>query len=134
MEIILIILYIIALVELTFGWSRNPDKKFYRKLFNLKIYLLTFFGSFLLLLIPLYDVMYNHHFDTFFLAIPFVYLILFKIADGISLLLNKRHIIIAGRGDHFPKEHKWYVDSVLACLALFGAVVIPVLIREYIYK
>lgn len=134
MEIILIILYIIVLVELTIGWSQNPNKKFYRKLFNLKIYLITLFCSFLLLLIPLYGLINDHRFDNVYLAIPFFYLILFKIADGISLIVNKRHIIIVGRGDNFPKEHKWYVDSVLSFAALFGAAVIPVLIRECINK
>ncbi|RNI25036.1 hypothetical protein EFB08_16505 [Rufibacter latericius] len=132
MKIVLVIIYIIALVELTIGWSQNPKKKFYRKLFNIKIYIITLFCSFLLLIIPLYDLIYDHQFGNVYLAIPFTYLILFKIADGISLLVNKRHIIIVGRGDNFPKEHKWYVDSVLSFTALFGAVVIPVLIRECI--
>lgn len=134
MEIFLLVIYIAALVELTIGWSTNPKRKFYRQLFNINIYLITLFASCILILEPLFDYVYHRQLDKPYLAISFFYLILFKIVDGISLKVNKRHIIIVGRGDNFPKEHKWYVDSILAFLALVGAVALPILIREYINK
>lgn len=138
---LLILMFLFAFVELTIGWSLKQERKFYRKLFNLKNYLLTLFGCFLLFLIPLDDLLsVGHYENTYFfignefLAMPFFYLMLFKIADGLSLLINRRHIIITTGSDDTPAEFRWYIDSVLAWLALAGSFFIPLTLEGFLNK
>jgi hypothetical protein len=131
LTIILGIIYVVLLAELIFGWSSVQNKKFYKKLFKPKVYYLTLFFSVILLTKPLYDLYLLGHFTFFILAIPFVYLLLFKVINWISLQINQRNIIIVGRGDIWPKEHKWYVDSLLHLTATFLSIFIPMLISLY---
>ena len=134
MEIVILILgaiYIGLLFELMLGWRSRQNKKFYKKLFDIKVYYLTMFVSIILLIKPIIDLIQIGQFTLPILAIPFVYLLLFKIINKLSLFINKRNIIIVGRGDNWPKEHKWYVDSLLHYLAVILSIFIPLLISLY---
>lgn len=134
MEIVILILgaiYIGLLFELMLGWRSRQNKKFYKKLFDIKVYYLTMFVSIILLIKPIIDLIQIGQFTLPILAIPFVYLLLFKIINKLSLYINKRNIIIVGRGDNWPKEHKWYVDSLLHYLAVILSIFIPLLISLY---
>lgn len=131
LTIILGIIYVGLLYELILGWSSRQNKKFYKKLFNPKLYFLTLFCSVLLLIIPLSDLYLLGQFRLPILAIPFLYLLLFKVINWLSLWINKRNIIIVGRGDVWPKDHKWYVDSLLHYTATVLSIFIPLLISLY---
>lgn len=119
------------LYELILGWSSRQNKKFYKKLFNPKVYYLALFGSVLLLIKPLLDLYLLKQFTLIALYIPFFYLLLFKIINWFSLRINKRNIIILAKGDEMPKEYKWYVDSLLLFVALFLSVLIPIFISMF---
>lgn len=132
LKIILEILYCGLLFELIMGWSPLQNKKFYIRLFNPKIYYLTLLIAILLILIkPILDISFTSKYTLPMLAIPFFYLLLFKVINWISLIVNKRNIIIVGRSDNWPKEHKWYVDSMLHYTASILSIIIPFLISFY---
>jgi hypothetical protein len=131
LTIILGIIYIGLLSELILGWSSRQNKKFYKKLFNPKVYYWTLLCSVLLLIKPLLDLYLLGQFTLPILAIPFFYLLLFKIVNWLSLNINKRNIIIVGRRDSWPKEHKWYIDSLLHYTATVLSIFIPLLISLY---
>lgn len=131
LTIIVGIIYVGLLAELILGWSSRQNKKFYTKLFNPKVYYLTLLASVLLLIKPVLDLYLFGQFTLPILAIPFFYLLLFKIINWLSLRINKRNIIIVGRGDNWPKEHKWYVDSLLHYTATLLSIFIPLLMSLY---
>lgn len=131
LTIILGIIYVGLLGELILGWSSRQNKKFYKNLFIPKVYYLTLFCSVLLIIKPLSDLYLLGQFTLPILAIPFVYLLLFKVINWLSFHINKRNIIIVGRGDYWPKEHKWYVDSLLHYTATVLSIFIPLLISLY---
>lgn len=131
LTLILSFIYVCLLAELIFGWSTIQNKKFYKKLFNPKVYYLSLLVSILLLIKPLVDLFLNGLFTLPILAIPFCYLLLFKIINWLSLQINKRNIIIVGRGDNWPKEHKWYIDSLLHFIAILLSIFIPIFINVY---
>ena len=131
MEIVVLFcwaIYFGLLYELFLGWSSAQDKKFYKKLFVTKVYLVVLFISALLLAVPIWGVIQSGQFMLPVLAMPFVYLILFQIINKISLLISKRNLIIVGGSDKWPKEHKWYVDSILHFVAVLISIVLPILI------
>ena len=129
LQVLGVIIYSILFVELTFGWRRNPKKKFYQRLFNIKTYLLTLACSVLLWLVPIYYILNGQGMNfTIFFFTPFIYLLLFKAADYMSKLINKRHIIIVSRWDIIPREHNWK-DCILAFLSVFGSIALTMVIR-----
>lgn len=128
------ILYFAMLLELIFGWSYNQNNKFYKKLFNPKIYTLTLVTSTLFLIKPILDLFVKKQFTYPILAIPFIYLILFKIINSLSLVFNKRNIIIIGRSDRWPKSHVWYIDSMLHYTAILLSIIIPIFLSHFLNK
>lgn len=134
MEVILWILgiiYVILLYELILGWSSKQNRKFYKKLFDYKVYYFTLLISVTLIIKPVYDLIMIGQFTLPILAIPFVYLSLFRLINTISRKINKRNIIIVGRGDSWPQEHKWYVDSLLHYFATIISIALPIAINLY---
>lgn len=129
---ILMILYIGLLGELIFGWSTKPKKKFYRKLFDAKVYNKTLLVSALLLVKPILDLFLIGKFTYPILAIPFIYLLFFKVINWMSLKINQRNIIIVWKGDIWPREHKWYVDSLLHFAATIISILMPLLLNLYL--
>jgi hypothetical protein len=129
--IIGLVIYVGLLVELIMGWSPKQDKKFYRKLFKAKIYFPMLLLSALLLIKPVMDYMKVKQFTLPLLAIPFVYLIFFQMANGMSHLINKRNIIITGKKDDWPKDHQ-ISDSLLHFAATILAIAVPCALSYYI--
>lgn len=134
MEVLLWIsgcIYIILLYELILGWSTKQNRKFYTKLFDAKVYYFSLLISLFLMIKPVYDLIKIKQFTLPILAIPFVYLLLFKIINTVSRKINKRNIIIVGRSDAWPQEHKWYVDSLLHYVATIISIALPIAINLY---
>lgn len=128
MLIIAICLFALFFGELTFGWSRNPKKKFYRRLLQSNIYAFVFAFSVLLCLIPFYNILKKQEIIYIIFFMPCIYLILFRVVDLISIYVNNRHIIIATRWDQIPKERNWK-DVVLTLFAFIGSFALTILIK-----
>jgi hypothetical protein len=115
---VLKILYAIIFVEITFGWSllqKNKTYRLYQK--NIKLYLVLLFTSVGLTIIPLTKIFYGQDLNgqEFYFSF-FIYLVLFKLIDFISIQFNKRPIIIATRWDIGTNQRSW-LDVFLALAA-----------------
>jgi len=94
----------------------------YKHFFNYKVYLLSLVGSALL-----GAVAYHWLRDTYgsrLLFEPLIFLILFKLADWISLKINKRHIFLMFLSDHGDKSLQAgenVVDLILDILITTGS-------------
>jgi hypothetical protein len=130
--IILGIVYIGLLAELMMGWHPRQHKKFHRKLFNNRIYYMALLASVLLLIVPVVDLIRIQQLTLPILVTPFIYLLFFKLINWVSLRVNKRNIIIVGKGDNWPGGHKWYVDSLLHVPAVLLSLGIPPFLSLYI--
>lgn len=61
---------------------------------------------------------------------PIVSLLLFKIFDAISLIINKRHFIIVSKYSMLPYEKFNFLDIVLTLSLLVLSIMIPFLLLE----
>lgn len=128
---ILKILYAICFAELTFGLSLSQKYKTYRRYQkNTKLYLLLLTISAGLTLIP-FNKIYNQqdlNGKEFWFSF-FIYLVLFKIIDLISIKFNKRPIIIATRWDIESNNRNW-LDILLSIMAILGTIFLTILIGQ----
>lgn len=127
----LTILYGIIFVELTFGWSLNQKYKTYKRYQkNTKLYLLLLFISALLTIIPLTKMHYGEDLNgqEFYFSF-FIYLVLFKLIDLISIQFNKRPIIIATRWDIGTNQRSW-LDVFLALAAFLTTLFLTIHIGQ----
>jgi hypothetical protein len=94
----------------------------YKHFFNTKIYLLCLVGATLLGIIA-------HHWLAYasgsrLLFEPPIFLILFKLADWISLKINKRHLFLMFLGNYGPKSLQLgenIIDYILDVLITLGS-------------
>ena len=99
--------YIVVLHGIPF--SLNPKKHPYNQLFS-NLYLLHLLWAIGCATLGLIRI--NEEPTASMLFAPLIYLVLFKAANFLSLLLNKRNLIICSKFDYKVPEHNW-IDSIL---------------------
>jgi hypothetical protein len=125
------ILFVITFGELTFGWSRSQKYKTYRRYQkNLKLYFLLLFIAAGLTIIPLTNIFNGQDLNgqEFWFSF-FIYLVLFKLVDLISIQFNKRPIIIATRWDMGTNQRSW-LDVFLALFAFLTTLFLTIHIGQ----
>jgi hypothetical protein len=128
---VLTILFVITFGELTFGWSRSQKYKTYRRYQkNLKLYFLLLFIAAGLTIIPLTNIFNGQDLNgqEFWFSF-FIYLVLFKLVDLISIQFNKRPIIIATRWDMGTNQRSW-LDVFLALFAFLTTLFLTIPIGQ----
>jgi hypothetical protein len=100
-------------------FSLRPKDQYYNRLFILRDYFLNVAATLVLVIIGVVRVNYDARESMYFA--PFIFLILFKLLDRVSLLVNDRHLILAiGHMDR-PKGkdgHK-FIDALFGFLLVF---------------
>ena len=125
------ILFVITFGELTFGWSCSQKYKTYRRYQkNLKLYFLLLFIAAGLTIIPLTNIFNGQDLNgqEFWFSF-FIYLVLFKLVDLISIQFNKRPIIIATRWDMGTNQRSW-LDVFLALFAFLTTLFLTIHIGQ----
>lgn len=128
-----IALFVYAFGAFTFGWNLSTKFKLYvRYQNNNALYLKYLFLSFLLIIYPVYTIIYQlpRNGEEFLFMFP-VYLLLFKLINRISITYNKRPVLISTRWD-YDSEKRNFLDILLTGLAFLSTVFISIWIHFYI--